>query len=148
MGHNLIGPGMQVELHFAIKLTDNTVVDSTFDNEIATFVVGDGNLLPGFEQSIMGLAPGDRKEILLTPEQGFGEGVSDNLRTISKHQFPQDIELLEGVVVSFTGPGGHKLPGVVKQVDADTVEVDFNHPLSGRNLIFEVQIFNVAPAPS
>ncbi len=140
-----IGPGMQVELHFAVKLADNTVVDSTFDGKPATFVVGDGNFLPGFEKAILGFAPGTKDELLLSADQGFGEVVSDNVRKIVRHQFPVSMDLTEGLVISFSGPGGNQLPGVVKQVGDETVEVDFNHPLAGRNLIFEVEILNVVP---
>lgn len=136
---------MQVELHFAVKLADNTVVDSTFDGKPATFVVGDGNFLPGFEKAILGFAPGTKEALPLSPGQGFGEVIADNIRNIARRQFPLSMELTEGLVISFSGPGGNKMPGVVKQMSDDTVEVDFNHPLAGRNLIFEVEILNVVP---
>ena len=140
-----IGPGMQVELHFAVKLADGTVVDTTFEGKPATLVVGDGNLLPGFEACVFGLAAGDRESLTLSPEQGFGEINTDNIRTVARHQFSRDMELTQGLVISFAGPDETQLPGVVKQVGSDTVEVDFNHPLAGRDLIFEVQIIDVVP---
>lgn len=139
-----IGPGTQVTLHFAIKMADGTLVDSTFDGSPATFSVGDGNLLPGFEQVLMGLCAGDEKEFPISPEQGFGQRNPNNIQEIPKNSFAEDIELEEGLMVSFADAQQAELPGVVAEVNDDVVKVDFNHPLAGRDLIFEVRIIAVA----
>jgi len=139
-----IGPGTQVTLHFAIKMADGTLVDSTFDGSPATFSVGDGNLLPGFEQVLMGLCAGDEKEFPISPEQGFGQRNPNNIQEIPKNSFADDIELEEGLMVSFADAQQAELPGVVAEVNDDVVKVDFNHPLAGRDLIFEVRIIAVA----
>lgn len=139
-----IGPGTQVTLHFAIKMADGTLVDSTFDGSPATFSVGDGNLLPGFEQALMGLCAGDEKEFPISPEQGFGQRNPNNIQEIPKNSFADDIELEEGLMVSFADAQQAELPGVVAEVNDDVVKVDFNHPLAGRDLIFEVRIIAVA----
>ncbi|WP_299977820.1 peptidylprolyl isomerase [uncultured Pseudoteredinibacter sp.] len=139
-----IGPGTQVTLHFAIKMADGTLVDSTFDGSPATFSVGDGNLLPGFEQVLMGLSAGDEKEFPISPEQGFGQRNPNNIQEIPKNSFTDDIELEEGLMVSFADAQQAELPGVVAEVNDDVVKVDFNHPLAGRDLIFEVRIIAVA----
>lgn len=139
-----IGPGTQVTLHFAIKMADGTLVDSTFDGSPATFSVGDGNLLPGFEQVLMGLCAGDEKEFPISPEQGFGQRNPNNIQEIPKNSFADDIELEEGLMVSFADAQQAELPGVVAEVNGDVVKVDFNHPLAGRDLIFEVRIIAVA----
>lgn len=139
-----IGPGTQVTLHFAIKMADGTLVDSTFDGSPATFSVGDGNLLPGFEQVLMGLCAGDEKEFPISPEQGFGQRNPNNIQDIPKNSFADDIELEEGLMVSFADAQQAELPGVVAEVNDDVVKVDFNHPLAGRDLIFEVRIIAVA----
>ncbi|WP_299771886.1 peptidylprolyl isomerase [uncultured Pseudoteredinibacter sp.] len=139
-----IGPGTQVTLHFAIKMAGGTLVDSTFDGSPATFSVGDGNLLPGFEQVLMGLYAGDEKEFPISPEQGFGQRNPNNIQEIPKNSFADDIELEEGLMVSFADAQQAELPGVVAEVNDDVVKVDFNHPLAGRDLIFEVRIIAVA----
>lgn len=139
-----IGPGTQVTLHFAIKMADGTLVDSTFDGSPATFSVGDGNLLPGFEQVLMGMCAGDEKEFPISPEQGFGQRNPNNIQEIPKNSFAEDIELEEGLMVSFADAQQAELPGVVAEVNDDVVKVDFNHPLAGRDLIFEVRIIAVA----
>ena len=137
-----IGPDKQVTLHFALKLDNGDVVDSTFDKNPATFKVGDGNLLPGFEQAIYGLKAGDKRSLPISPEQGFGQGNPQNIQVMPRSQF-QDMELSEGLLVIFNDAANAELPGVVKAFDDSQVTIDFNHPLAGKALSFEVEIIEV-----
>jgi FKBP-type peptidyl-prolyl cis-trans isomerase SlpA len=140
-----IGPGKKVTLHFSVALASGEVVDSTRPREVpAEFTVGDGSLLPGFEKAIMGLRAGDRRSVFIDAKRGFGDWNADNLQTFTKVQF-SGMDLAPGLVISFTDKGG-ELPGVVKEVGEDTVVVDFNHPLAGRDLVFEVDIIRVMDA--
>lgn len=137
-----IGPDRQVTLHFALKLESGEVVDSTFDKQPATFKVGDGNLLPGFEQAIYGLKAGDKRSLSISPEQGFGQGNPQNIQVMPRSQF-QDMELSEGLLVIFNDAANAELPGVVKAFDDSQVTIDFNHPLAGKALSFDVEIIEV-----
>ncbi len=137
-----IGPDREVTLHFALKLDSGDVVDSTFDKKPATFKVGDGNLLPGFEQAIYGLKAGDKRSLSISPEQGFGQGNPQNVQVMPRSQF-QDMELSEGLLVIFNDAANAELPGVVKAFDDSQVTIDFNHPLAGKALSFEVEIIEV-----
>lgn len=137
-----IGPDKQVTLHFALKLDSGDVVDSTFDKKPATFKVGDGNLLPGFEQAIYGLKAGDKRSLSISPEQGFGQGNPQNIQIMARSQF-QDMELSEGLLVIFNDAANAELPGVVKAFDDSQVAIDFNHPLAGKALSFDVEIIEV-----
>jgi FKBP-type peptidyl-prolyl cis-trans isomerase SlpA len=137
-----IGPDKQVTLHFALKLDNGDVVDSTFDKNPATFKVGDGNLLPGFEQAIYGLKAGDKRSLPISPEQGFGQGNPQNIQVMPRSQF-QDMELSEGLLVIFNDAANAELPGVVKAFDDNQVTIDFNHPLAGKALSFDVEIIEV-----
>jgi FKBP-type peptidyl-prolyl cis-trans isomerase SlpA len=137
-----IGPDKQVTLHFALKLENGDVVDSTFDKQPATFKVGDGNLLPGFEQAIYGLKAGDKRSLSISPEQGFGQGNPQNVQVMPRSQF-QDMELSEGLLVIFNDAANAELPGVVKAFDDSQVTIDFNHPLAGKVLSFDVEIIEV-----
>jgi FKBP-type peptidyl-prolyl cis-trans isomerase SlpA len=136
----LIGPGKTVTLHFAIKLADGQVVDSTFDKEPATFTVGDGNLLEGFEKSLFGLEEGAKQTLKILPENGFGMPNPSNIHNVPRSQF-EGVELELGLVISFSDAGKGELPGVVSEFDDKMVAVDFNHPLAGKQLDFEVKIF-------
>ncbi|NMZ68504.1 FKBP-type peptidyl-prolyl cis-trans isomerase SlpA [Pseudomonas peli] len=137
-----IGPNKEVTLHFALKLDNGDVVDSTFDKKPATFKVGDGNLLPGFEQAIYGLKAGDKRSLSISPEQGFGQGNPQNIQVMPRSQF-QDMELSEGLLVIFNDAANAELPGVVKAFDDSQVTIDFNHPLAGKALSFDVEIIEV-----
>jgi FKBP-type peptidyl-prolyl cis-trans isomerase SlpA len=137
-----IGPDREVTLHFALKLDNGDVVDSTFDKKPATFKVGDGNLLPGFEQAIYGLKAGDKRSLSISPEQGFGQGNPQNIQVMPRSQF-QDMELSEGLLVIFNDAANAELPGVVKAFDDSQVTIDFNHPLAGKALSFDVEIIEV-----
>jgi FKBP-type peptidyl-prolyl cis-trans isomerase SlpA len=142
MSESRIGQGAQVTLHFAIKLENGDVVDSTFDKQPATFKVGDGNLLPGFELALYGLESGDKRSLPIAPEQGFGQPNPQNVQVLPRSQFAA-MELSEGLLVIFTDAANAELPGVVKAFDDAQVTVDFNHPLAGKNLTFDVEIIAV-----
>jgi FKBP-type peptidyl-prolyl cis-trans isomerase SlpA len=142
----MISEGTRVTLNFALVLDDGSEVDSNFEKEPASFAVGDGSLLPGFERALFGLKSGDEATLEILPEEGFGQPNDNNLQTIKRDQFAVDAELEEGMVFSFADAAGGELPGVVKAFDADEVTVDFNHPLAGRTLSFRVVIHNVEVA--
>ena len=142
MTEHRIGPDMEVTLHFAIKLDNGDVVDSTFEKNPATFKVGDGNLLPGFESVLFGLKTGDKRVLAIEPEQGFGQHNPQNVQVMPRDQF-QEMELAEGLLVIFNDAAKTELPGVVKAFDEQQVTIDFNHPLAGKSLTFEVEIIDV-----
>ena len=137
-----IANNSQVTLHFAIKLDNGDVVDSTFDKAPATFKVGDGNLLPGFEQALFGLKGGDQRSLPIAPEHGFGQPNPQNVQVMPRSQF-KDMELAEGLLVIFNDAANTELPGVVKAFDEAQVTIDFNHPLAGKALTFDVEIIEV-----
>ena len=141
-----IGPGTIVTLHFSLLLESGEELDTTRRGHPATFAFGDGKLPSGFERALTGLRAGDDVVLDIAPEDGFGNRVAANVRTLSRSRFAPDIGLEEGLVVSFAAPEG-ELPGVVTTVKEDTVVVDFNHPLAGRRLRFDVSVLNVRPAP-
>lgn len=139
--------GSKVTLHFALKLDNGQVVDSTFEQPTpATFVLGDGNLLPGFEQFLLGLSAGAHETFTVTPEYAFGQPNPQNTQEMKRSQFPVDMPVAPGLMVSFADAQGAELPGVISHVEGDWVTVDFNHPLAGKTLQFEVHIIEVADA--
>lgn len=139
----LIGPGKTVTLHFAIKLEDGQIIDSNFEAEPATFTVGDGNLLEGFEKALFGLEEGAKQTLKILPENGFGMSNPSNVQNIPRSQF-EGMELEQGLVISFADAGNGELPGVIAEFDDKMVSVDFNHPLAGKKLDFQVEILQVS----
>lgn len=146
MNNYTVDREMAVTLNFSLMLEDGIEVDSTFDKKPAQLVVGDGNLPEGFENLIMGLKVGDRKQFKVSPENAFGQHNPGNVQRMPRTRFSQDMELFEGVMVSFADKNGAELPGVIKGLSETVVEVDFNHPLAGRAVLFDVQIIDVKPS--
>ena len=140
--------GSTVTLHLSLALEDGRVAESTFEGEPHTFIPGDGSLLPGLELALYGLRPGDTQRLVLHPEQAFGVRDPARIHPMSRASFGEDISLEPGLIIGFTGPGGEELPGSVLSVTEATVEVDFNHPLAGHAVTFEVEIIDVIPADS
>lgn len=138
-----IAQGLKVTLHFSLKLADGQVVDSTFGGKAASLVIGDGNLPAGFEQFLLGMQAGESASFTVTPEHAFGQINPNNVQEMKRSTFSSDITLEEGMIVSFADAAKTELPGVIKSFDADKVVVDFNHPLAGKTLQFDVQIENV-----
>lgn len=138
-----IQQGSQVTLHFSLMLANGEEVDTTRNGSPATFTVGDGNLLPGFEAVLLGQQQGYAAQIELAPDSAFGEHNPGNVQVLGKERFAGLEEELEtGLMVSFQAPDG-ELPGVVLDVYEQTVKVDFNHPLAGRTIIFDVAVLEV-----
>lgn len=136
----------KVVLHFALKLEDGQVVDSTFDKSPASLIIGDGNLPDGFEACLLGLEVGAKESFNIAPENAFAQPNPNNLQTMKRSDFDADMELEVGMIVSFADANKSELPGVIKTVEDNLVIVDFNHPLAGKSLQFDVEIIAVAEA--
>ncbi len=141
-----VSEGTRVFLNFSVSLEDGAEVDSNFGGDPVDFVVGDGSLLPGFERRLFGMSPGERQVFNVPPEDAFGQPNDNNVQLIPRSQFGNDAQLEQGVVFSFADASGGELPGLIVALDEDEVTVDFNHPLAGRTIVFDVQIHRVEPA--
>lgn len=132
-----------VTLHFTIKLKDGSVADSTHNmGKPAKFVMGDGSLSENFEQCLLGLTAGESKVIELAAKDAFGLPNPDNIHHMDRTRFSgQELEV--GTIMGFNGPDGVEIPGIISEVTGDSITVDFNHPLSGQDVHFEVDILEV-----
>jgi FKBP-type peptidyl-prolyl cis-trans isomerase SlpA len=136
-----------VTLHLSLTLEDGTVAESTFgDDEPFTFTMGDGTLVEGLELGLYGLRPGDTQRLKLFPEQAFGLHDPGKVHQLPRADFAAELVLEPGSIIGFDAPGGEELSGTIVAVDDATVEVDFNHPLAGRVVIFDVEIIDVVLA--
>lgn len=142
MSEQRIGQNSTVTLHFALKFDSDDVIDSNFDKDPATFTVGDSSLLPGFESKLFGLKAGDKRTFTVQPEEGFGTPNEQNVQVMPRNQF-DGMELDYGVLVIFKDAAGAEMPGVVKEYNDKQVTVDFNHPLAGKVITFDVEIIQV-----
>ena len=146
-----IDASARVTLHFALRLSDGSEIDSNFAAEPAVFSMGDGSLLPGFERQLLGCRSGERKTVSLCADDAFGSYNTENVQSFRRSEIERSVSEAElslepGVVLSFTDKARGELPGVVQSIEADSVQVDFNHPLAGRDIEFEFLIVEVSDA--
>ena len=141
-----VSEGTRVYLNFSVSLQDGSEVDTNFGGDPVDFVIGDGSLLPGFERLIFGMTGGERQMFTVSPENAFGQPNDNNLQYLPREQFDDDAELEIGLVFSFADAGGGEVPGMIISFDEEEVTVDFNHPLAGRTILFDVLVHRVEPA--
>ena len=138
----------KVTLHFSLSLADNRVIDSNFEKDPVRFRIGDGSMLPEFEKLLLGKQEGSLVESTILAAKAFGERNPKNVQRFPIDKFSH---LLEdetmpteiGSVVMFKDPAGFDLPGVVSEISEEFVVMDFNHPLSGKNITFKARIIKI-----
>ena len=127
-----------------IKLKDGSIADSTkVSGKPSWLIMGDGSFSNAFESYLIDKQAGDNLVFELAAEDAFGLSNPDQIHFMDVSQFPQDIELKEGAIIGFDQPDGGKVPGVIRNVQGGSVKVDFNHPLAGEAIIFEIEIKQV-----
>ncbi len=140
---SLVGKASRVTLHFSLSLEGGSMIDSNFDQAPPTLNIGDGNLPLGFEDYLLGMTVGQKASFTVLPEKAFGQHNPSNVQHVKRNSFAADMDLSEGLVVSFADANRGELPGVIQSIGDDEVTVDFNHPLAGKALIFKVEIVAV-----
>ncbi|HSQ06265.1 MAG TPA: FKBP-type peptidyl-prolyl cis-trans isomerase [Chromatiaceae bacterium] len=140
--------GSACTLHLEIRLPDGTLALSTRDGAPLELTLGDGTLTPGLEDLLLGLAAGQRTRFIAQGDDLYGPRDPGAVNWLPLADFPQDHVTTAGQVVAFDTPGGQELAGLVLAVEGDLVQVDLNHPLSGRPLNIEVEILAVTPDPA
>jgi peptidylprolyl isomerase len=128
-----------VKIHYKGTLNDGTVFDSSEGKEPLEFIYGVGMIIPGLEKGIEGLEQGQKKTIEVKADDAYGPIMEQAVQEVPKDQFPQDVELKEGMQLAAQGPQG-VIPVKVKEIKEDSVLVDFNHPLAGQDLKFDVEV--------
>lgn len=146
MQTKIVQDNSEIWAHMTIELMDGSVADSTRVNRKPMILrLGQNDLSPAFENHILGLKEGEKKEFILEAEDAFGLPHPANIHTLPRSQFAIDIALRKGLIVEFAQMNGSHLPGVVRDFDDDTVTVDFNHPLCGQKLKFKLEVVSIAP---
>lgn len=143
MSHPLIQVGSTVVMHFTIKLSDNSIAETTKKTTPARFVLTEASLKDPVESALVGKRVGEKVRVQLTPEQGYGPVLDENVHHVERRKFPQETIPQPGDIFSFDKPNGESLTGVVLLVEDEVVKVDFNHPLAGKILLCEMEIIEV-----
>jgi peptidylprolyl isomerase len=131
-----------VRVHYTGKLEDGTVFDTSREREPLEFTLGQGAIIPGFEEAVVGMEPGQTKTEVLTPEKAYGPFRDELVITIEREQFPEDATIEVGQRFEASGPQGPMILSVV-DVEGDQVTADANHPLAGKALVFEIDLVEI-----
>lgn len=144
MSEAKITTGVSVLIQYTLALEDGTVIESTIDSDPLRFTMGDGALIEGLEAVLNGMVTGERQCVQLDPREAFGFADETNVHLMQRKQFPDDIDLEPGLIIGFTTPSGEEVPGKIMEIpDDELVVVDFNHPLAGHNVTFDVEVLEV-----
>ena len=136
--------GSKVKVHYTGTLDDGSVFDSSREREPLEFVLGSGQLIADFEETVLGMAVGETKSVHVPAERAYGMHNPDLLIEISREHFPADMELQEGLPLLMQRHDGQSLNVIVTAVTDASVTVDANHPLAGRALNFVIEVVEVA----
>ncbi len=141
---NQIEQGNIVTLHYKGTLEDGTEFDSSHNrNEPMTVTVGAGQLIEGFDRELSGMSSGETKTFTIAAEDAYGPHFEEATTTLEREVFPGDFEFSEGMIVPLQGPDGEVHRAALSNFTDDTVFADFNHPMAGKDLTFEVEILDV-----
>lgn len=141
----MVERGSRVTLHYALSLAGGKPIDTTRAGEPAVLVLGEGELHEAFEERLVGLAVGESRRFEIPCMEAFGPSEMGNVHTLPREEFPSEMEVEPGLVIGFELPSGEEVPGTVLEVSEREVRVDFNHPLAGHDLVFEVEILSIEP---
>lgn len=137
-----IGKGNQVSFDYTLTV-DGEVVDSSDGRDPFTYTHGEGQIVPGLERNLEGLHVGDEKNVVVSPEEGYGITDPNALKEVPRATLPADVDLKPGMILQAQNPDGNVFTVRVAEVKEDTATMDFNHPLAGKTLNFQVKIVSI-----
>lgn len=135
--------GDTVSVHYKGTLPDGTEFDSSAEAEPISVTIGSGNVIPGFEQALLGMAAGETKSVVLPPEEAYGIHDPDLVHVVSRTQIPPEIDLQIGTVLQSRDPQGNVALLTVLSCDDSEVKLDANHPLAGKELTFDLKLVSI-----
>ena len=135
--------GDRVKVHFEGYLVDGTVFGSTTDEKPFEFTIGDKNMLPGFENAVVGMQKGDTKTITLPPEEAYGPHKKELVHVMDKSSFPQEINLEIGKRLQVRTQDGRSAIVTIKDFTEDNIVIDENDPLAGKTLTFKIELVEI-----
>lgn len=133
----------RIRWRYQLFLADGHLVEASEDPEGDILQLGQGEIHPNLENALLGLPQGEKIRLIILADQAFGYPDPDAIQTLPRTSFADELGLAEGQIISFTLPSGQDIPGKILEIGTDCVSVDFNHPLAGHNIRFELEILDV-----
>jgi peptidylprolyl isomerase len=135
--------GDTVKVHYTGKLSDDTVFDSSESRDPLEFTIGSGQIIPGFEQAVIGMQPGESKTATIPADQAYGPYQEDLLIEVERSQFPADVTPEVGQQFQIRQADGQATVVTVADVSGPQVTLDANHPLAGQDLTFDIELVEI-----
>lgn len=140
-----ISDDVVVSLDYTLTV-DGEVVDSSEENEPIQFIQGQGQVIPGLERNLYGMEVGDTRDVVVPAAEGYGEEDPDAYADVPRSEFPAQIPLEPGIELQLTNQDGEQLQAYIESVEDDSVRLNFNHPLAGKELHFAVEVIDLRSA--
>jgi peptidylprolyl isomerase len=137
-------PGHRVKVEFVGTLPDGTVFGQATASQPLEFTLGQGEIISGFEEAVVGMKPGQAITTTIPAEKAFGSRDGNKTVAIRRDRFPEDFEPEVGRKVGVRDPGGNTIPATVQEIGDESIVVDLNHPLAGQNLHFDIRLIDVS----
>ena len=141
-----IGQNKVVTMNYTLKDEQGNVIQTTDNKEPFRFMSGNKQILPKLEEEVDAMIIGSKKNVKIPAKEAYGEYTEQAIQQVKKANFPQDVELKVGMEFISNTPKGQQLPFVIKEIKNEEVTVDFNHPLAGMDLEFDVELVDVRDA--
>jgi peptidylprolyl isomerase len=135
--------GDTVKVHYTGKLDDGTVFDSSRDQDLLEFKVGEGQVIPGFESSIEGMSAGETKTVTIPSESAYGPRREEMVAEVGRGELPENIEFEKGQQLQIPQEDGELIILTIMDITDETVTLDANHPLAGKDLTFEIELVEI-----
>jgi peptidylprolyl isomerase len=135
--------GDTVIVHYTASLTDGTVFDSSWDAGPVKFTIGEGTVIKGFESAVVGMSVGETKKVIISSDDAYGAYSEELIITVNRSMFPQHIEPIEGLILELHDPGRGNVQAIVVKITEESVTLDANHPLAGKDLTFEIDLLEI-----
>lgn len=135
--------GDTVRIHYTGTLDDGTQFDSSAGREPLQFALGGGEVIPGFDSAVTGMAVGENKTVTIPPGDAYGQRHEQLVQQVSRSALPEEMEPTIGMQLQSQSPDGQIMNLVVTEVADDTITVDANHPLSGQDLTFDIELVEI-----
>jgi peptidylprolyl isomerase len=135
--------GDTVQVHYTGKLDNGMVFDSSVERDPLQFSLGQGEVIPGFEEAIIGMSPGEEKTVTIPSDNAYGAYRDELVLAVNPEQIPSDLEVQVGQQLQIRQQTGQVIPVVVRDVKPEQVTLDANHPLAGQDLTFELKLLGI-----
>lgn len=134
----------KIKVHYTGTLKSGEQFDSSVDREPLEFVVGAGQMIKGFDEAVEGMMLHEKKTVTLAPEMAYGPVFDQLISVVEKNNLPTDMNPQVGQSLVATAPDGSQTRVQVTQVDVETITIDANHPLAGKELVFDIELVEIA----